>query len=206
VVVPSGVLLAERTLFLPTVGAALSLGAGIAWILDRATAWTTVRRRIASALGAAVLTAGVVRSALRQPVWRNNDLFFDQMLVDAPKSYRSHWIRGLRLFETRDAAGGDKEFATALNLFPNDPALLAQVADRYRASGRCDEAVPLYRQSLVIEPRTSYLRRRMIECLFKADRLDEAREEVARALATHARGARRDSIWVDSLIRLRTKP
>jgi hypothetical protein len=204
--VPSGVLLAERTLFLPSVGAALALGAGISWIWDRAAAWTIVRRKIALGLGAAVLTAGVVHSALRQPVWRNNDSFFDQMLVDAPKSYRSHWIRGLRLFEKRDAAGGDKEFATALDLFPNDPALLAQVADRYRSSGRCDQAVPLYRQSLVIEARKSYLRRRMIECLFKADRLDEAREEVSRALVTHAPGARRDSIWVDSLIRLRSKP
>jgi thioredoxin-like negative regulator of GroEL len=167
--------------------------------------WRTATRRIALVLGAAVLTAGVVRSALRQPVWRNNDSFFDQMLVDAPKSYRSHWIRGLRLLQKRDAAGGDREFATALGLFPDDPALLVQVADRYHASGRCDEAVPLYRRSLVIDAGRYYLRRRVIECLVKADRLDEAREQVSGALATHARGARGDSIWVDSLIRLRTK-
>jgi hypothetical protein len=204
--VPTGVLLAERTLSLPSVGAALALGAGISWIADRAVTWTTATRRIALVLGAAVLIAGVVRSALRQPVWRNNDSFFDQMLVEAPKSYRSHWIRGLRLFEQRDAAGGDKEFVTALDLFPNDPALLAQVADRYRASDRCNEAVPLYRRSLDIEAGQHYLRRRMIECLFKADRPDEAREEVARALAARAPGARGDSVWVDSLTRLRTKP
>ncbi len=204
-VIPTGALLAERTLFLPSVGAVMAAGATISWIADRMETWTTLRRRIALALGVLVLAAGLVRSAVRQTVWRDNRTVFDQMLVEAPRSYRSHWIHGRRLFQQRDQAGGDRELARALDLFPNDPALLAQVADRYRASGRCGEAVLLYRRSLLIDERAHYLRPRIIGCLVQGGRLEEAREEAAKGMLARSPDAQHDSARVDSLIRLQER-
>ncbi len=196
VLVPSGLVLAERTLFLPSVGAALAAGAGIAWLSSQAVTWPATGRWFAVASGAAVLIAGGLRSAVRQPVWRSHESFLTQMLLEAPDSYRSHWVRGIRLLTAHETAAGERELATAVALFPDDPQLLAQVADRYRGSNRCEAAVPFYRHSLAIDRRRSYLRERLIECLVRLDQLDEARAEVGRALATRQPGARRDSVLV----------
>jgi hypothetical protein len=197
VLVPSGLVLAERTLFLPSVGASLAAGAGIAWLSRWTEIWPAIGRWFAIAFGTAVLIAGGIRSAVRQPVWRSHETFLTQMLLEAPESYRSHWVRGIRLLTAHETAAGERELASAVALFPDDPQLLAQVADRYRGSKRCGAAVPLYRHSLVIDRRRSYLRERLIECLIRLGRLDEARAEVSRALATRQPRARRDSVLVE---------
>lgn len=74
---PTGILMAERTLYLPSVGLALALGA---W-LER----VPVRRW--RAVLAVVLLAAALRTALRVPVWRSNYTAVYSILQDSPRSY-----------------------------------------------------------------------------------------------------------------------
>lgn len=159
----SGVLLAERTLFLASVGAALTAGAMIEWAGERLE-WTRSLRRVAAASGVAVLVAGAVRMGIRQQTWKDNRSFYDQMLVEAPRSYRSHWIRAQRAFAARDRVMADHEFSSALSIFSDDPGLLAEAGDFYLATHRCSRAIPLYRRSVELEPRMQYLKSRMQKC------------------------------------------
>jgi hypothetical protein len=76
-VLPVGVLVAERALYLPSVGLALALGA---WLTDLET------RRFAWVLGLLV-AAGSVRTALRVPVWRDSRSLIRSMLEDSPRSF-----------------------------------------------------------------------------------------------------------------------
>jgi tetratricopeptide (TPR) repeat protein len=76
---PHGVLVAERLLYLPSVGLALAAGAAV----DRVT------RRAWAIMLAVLVGAGAVRSAVRVPVWRNNGALALSMIADAPRSYRS---------------------------------------------------------------------------------------------------------------------
>jgi len=76
---PHGVLVAERLLYLPSVGVALALGAALDRLPRRA--W------VLSVL--VLVAAGAVRSALRVSVWRNNGTLAVSMIADAPRSYRS---------------------------------------------------------------------------------------------------------------------
>jgi hypothetical protein len=196
VLVPSGVVLAERTLFLPTVGLALVVGAGAARLSATLRRSPPAPRRLALAGGVALLAAGVLRSAERQSVWRDNGSFTEHLLLDSPRSYRSHWVRANRLFAAHDPSAGERELATAIALFPDDPQLLAQLADRYRGSRRCSAAVPLYRRSLMIDRSRAYLRSRLLECLIRLGRLDEAQLEVRNALRRGEPRARQDSLVV----------
>jgi hypothetical protein len=74
--IPTGILLAERTLFLPSVGAMLGLVGLVAARLPDWESWTVGHFRPAPALLALVLLLGVVRSATRQLVWRDNATLF----------------------------------------------------------------------------------------------------------------------------------
>jgi hypothetical protein len=76
-VVPVGVLLAERALYLPSVGLALAVGA---WLKDLET------RRLALVLGLLVV-AGGAWSAHRVPVWRDTRAMIASELDDSPRSF-----------------------------------------------------------------------------------------------------------------------
>jgi protein O-mannosyl-transferase len=76
-VFPVGVLVAERTLYLPSAGLALAAGA---WLADLAPArWRVV--------AAALVVAGGVRTARRVPVWRDATSVILSELEDSPRSY-----------------------------------------------------------------------------------------------------------------------
>ncbi len=86
-VIPTGVVVAERTLLLPSVGVCL-VGGVVWWYLHERFAQS---RRIHFAVwtGLTVLVAlSVVRSARRQLVWRNSHRLAMVTAIDAPKSLR----------------------------------------------------------------------------------------------------------------------
>jgi len=76
-VVPVGVLLAERALYLPSAGLALAAGT---WLKDLET------HRLALVLSVLVV-AGGIRSALRVPVWRDTQAMIGSELEDSPNSF-----------------------------------------------------------------------------------------------------------------------
>jgi hypothetical protein len=76
-VVPVGVLLAERALYLPSAGLVLAVGA---WLKDLDT------RRLALVLSMLVLAGGVL-TFLRVPVWRDTRSMITSELEDSPRSF-----------------------------------------------------------------------------------------------------------------------
>lgn len=81
----AGVLLAERTLYLPSVGFCLAAG----WVL----AALLRRRRVVGTLaaGGVVLLLGV-RSWLRTPTWATTQTVAERLVTDHPESARAQWI------------------------------------------------------------------------------------------------------------------
>lgn len=83
----SGVLLAERTLYLPSVGLAAASG----WLIVRLArdrprgAWV--------ALALLVLMASV-RTVTRNPTWRDNPTMLTALIRDYPQAGRSQWVLG----------------------------------------------------------------------------------------------------------------
>jgi len=88
----SGILLAERTLYLPSVGFAL----GVGWAFLR---WRAVRPRLAPL----VLLTGVLllgfRSWTRTPTWKNTLEVFSTLADEHPESGRAQWILGDTYFD-----------------------------------------------------------------------------------------------------------
>src|SRR5882672_6048380 len=115
----SGVLLAERTLYLPSVGLALAAGAAVGGL-------PVQRLRVALAL---IVLAGGVRSALRTPVWHDDFSVTQSILKDSPESYRGP-ARAAAIFQShRQPERALAALRTATRIYDGDPTLFIAGAD-----------------------------------------------------------------------------
>lgn len=185
--VATGFILAERTMMLPSVGAMIVVG-GLGWRLWNAIpAEQRAERRLRQLAGGAlavVILLGFTRSALRQMVWRDNDVLFPTTLRDAPNSYRAHQIMGAWLFANNYKGAGEQEMWEAIRLFPYDPIPPFLMAEEYRKKGACDRAVPLYKWSLATtDTAAGFVLGPYARCLLQLARLDEAHAAALRGVA-----------------------
>jgi len=125
VVVPTGVLLAERVLYLPSVAVAIAAGALWESLPPGRVLWPAT---------AAALTLIGARAVIRADVWRDEERFFAALERDAPGSYRTWWARGARAFAAGDGRTGEQGYRRALALNP-DPAIMQELGDRFFAIG-----------------------------------------------------------------------
>jgi len=201
-VLPAGIVLAERTLFLPSVGAML-IAATIAVIV--AERWNAAARSdvtlAARVAFAAILAAGVWRSASRSTVWRNNDRLFRQAVVDSPDAYRAHYMLGAWHFENKRKREGEVEYRRALKLFPYDPFLSYNMAEEYHRIGLCAPALPLYRWTFGLDANFPLGRGNFAWCLVNEGYYDEARSRAFETIRVGGdlRGMRRVIFITDSV-------
>jgi hypothetical protein len=200
-IVPAGFIVAERTLFLPSVGVVLVAGALIAAVLR--TGQTNERRLVAFA--AVLLVAlGLARSIDRQRVWKNNAIFFDTLVKDAPFGYRSHFLRA-REIGMHDRYGEmEQEYKRAIALFPYDISMTLAIASDYYRAGFCGPAVTLVRWSYAQQPLANNGRVQYVECLGRLGRWGEARTAAIEALhvvpGNQVKGLRRAIATADSAL------
>jgi len=112
---PSGVVLAERHLYLAVLLPAVAVGYGAHW-LGRHRG-----RRGAAVLLALVCLGLAARSLARLPVWRDNKSLLLALLVDHPESFRAHWWASEVFATMGDTAAARRELALADSLFPGYP-------------------------------------------------------------------------------------
>jgi protein O-mannosyl-transferase len=184
VLVPSGILLAERTLFAPSAGVVLAVAGLLAWATRREDVRALPPRtlRLMAAMLVLVVVAGTVRSATRQVVWKNNDVLFHQMVEDAPLSARAHYALGGHMFEKGQLKDGEQEWRLAIALDSTAWRIQIDLADRYRGAGLCGPAEPLYRDALVEEPKAERARLGLVVCLRDRGARDEAVGQALQAL------------------------
>jgi len=123
VLFPSGVVLAERTLYLPSVGAALLAG----WLVARVAA---VRPRPALATVAAVGVVLAARTWTRTPLWHDNKRLIVESLADEPNSYHLHVLAA-----TVISLSG--HWAEAAPQYREARAIYARDATSYRGGAEC---------------------------------------------------------------------
>jgi hypothetical protein len=142
--------LAERTLYLPSVGAMLAIGAAATGIASR-VARRPVRHGLV-AMCALLLVVGAARSASRTTDWYDTERIFRATVADFPDSYRGHLMLGGYAFEHQRLQEGERELQRAFSLFPHDVSSAFWLAEQYRKVGLCPQAMRYYRAIQVINP------------------------------------------------------
>jgi hypothetical protein len=182
---PAGIVLAERTLLLPSVGAMLIVGAAAVYAVDAVRSRSLNHRRafiVGVAVCGAAIVAGLSRSVLRTRVWRDNETLFHQAVVDSPRGYRAHYMLGAWDFENKRLRHGEAEYRKALNLFPYDAFLSFNMAEQYRVQGLCSAALPLYRWTFGLDHDFPLGHTPYSWCLLHEGHYDEARSRALDAL------------------------
>ena len=126
---PTGVVLAERNLYVAVVLPAVIIGMVIAQT-DRLAG-----RHVALALTALVVGALAVRSAVRLPDWRSNRTHLLGLLRDHPESARGQVWAAAVLGAIGDTAGARVSYDRAIELFDRDPHVLGAAARFYLDRG-----------------------------------------------------------------------
>ena len=158
--VPAGVILAERTLYLPSMGLAV-LAAGL---VQRGLG----ERRTATLVVAAVVVGlCAVRSALRVPVWRSSDTVMASLATDHPRSHLVLRASAAEAMRQGRSAEARARFEEALALVPNHFSLLSEAAqfealvgEGRRAEAFAARAIEVYPQSphgYVVQARVSQM-------------------------------------------------
>ena len=124
---PVGVVVAERTLYLPSVGLALAFGA---WLRNSGRAARAYWGILALLVG-----FGAIRSAVRVPVWRSDLTVTLSILDDSPRSYIGPARTGALLLASREPQKALAAFQQALAVFEGFSTLVA-AADAAFASGQ----------------------------------------------------------------------
>ena len=180
----SGVIVAERTLFLPSVGALLAVGAAATWAVRRARESGFVRPQLAVAPVAILLVLGVLKSASRQRVWRSSDDFLRTIVEDAPRGYRAHYMHGMWHFEKGRREEGERHVRMAIALFPYDAGPYTDLAEQYREAGLCAPARDLYRRAIALGAPRDRARLGLVACLLRDAYFTEASAEARIGVAS----------------------
>jgi hypothetical protein len=220
VLVPTGIVLAERTLLLASVGAVILAGVALAWLAERGAEASTAYRLFPAVVLTLMVGLGIGKTVTRYPVWRNQFTLFQQTTIDAALSYEAHFGYADLLAQRGRVQEAETEYLIAIQLFPEmeDGTMLARRTARvlqnlgnlYLATGLCEPAIETYDAALAKSASIEYndIRRSLIACLLYEGNYHRAAAEARIGIAGGWDDAnfRRFLVTADSALRVGAPP
>lgn len=177
----SGVLLAERALYTPSVGLVLGIGL-IGEALRRHVPGSAAARVAGMLLLAVVLVAGTVRSMRRTPVWASSESVFRSLITEQPLSFKAHLAWGGYLAERGELDAAIREWRMAARIEPGYHLAYQMMGEYLMKAGRCDAAIAPLREAVRFGGEAPRPRAMLVLCLVETGQLDAAREAVRAAI------------------------
>ncbi len=144
----TGVLLAERTLYLPSVGLSLV----VSGMAAGARSLPPLSRRLALAAAVAVVLAFLVRTVVRNPSWMSTFVVQQTLNQDHPESWRAFRARAQGLERVGETGSAAEAWDMAAALAPLDYTLLVQAGDFHGRLGDWERGEAYLRQAVAVGP------------------------------------------------------
>jgi hypothetical protein len=180
---PTGIVLAERTLFLASAGFALIVAAGFER-LQRSR-----RPGLAPGVAAAMIVACAVRTAIQEPVWRTNRDLVLWGLEAHPESYRQHQAAARALVRAGALAEALRQYDLAVELYPLDHYTFAEAASAALDAGRPRLALDYLRRAERLDSSLALTETLLAHALLTVDSAGAAVQHARRAVALAPRQA-----------------
>jgi Flp pilus assembly protein TadD len=132
----SGILLAERTFYLPSVGFVACIG----WFVS---SLHSNRPRLTAILVTSVIVLMGARTVTRNAVWKDNLTVFNSLLADHPESGRAQWAWGDVLFNRGQVSEAMRAWRLAIGIAGAHYSLTTKIGRTLVDAGRPESARPI---------------------------------------------------------------
>lgn len=146
---PIGTLMAERLLYLPSVGPCLLAGMGVGALAENGS---RVRRTLIAAATSIAVLALALAYDQRARVWSDDDHYHSVAAALSPRSAKAHYNLALSFARRERYAEAEQSFGRALAIVPDFGAAAYYRAEALRRLGRTEEAVDGYARYLETAP------------------------------------------------------
>jgi tetratricopeptide (TPR) repeat protein len=177
--VRSGVVVADRTLYSPSVAIAIAAGVGIM------AAWAARKWVVVGAAGA-VAAVGLWFTAGSLGAWKDSPAAFEAIRERSPSSYLGHFTTAEVRDRAGDPLGAKREYAIAAELTPRNGAVLYMAAANAIRLGDTPRALGLLTRALALRPDGARTRTALVGL------------ELQRGDTASARTQLRDGLAIDS--------
>ncbi len=195
---PTGIVLAERTLYFPSVGLALLAAA----LFDGAVSRGWGGRTAMLAAPGLLLALFAARTLTRIPDWRSTRALVVSALLAHPESYKVHQSAARVLVRLGRREAAQREYRLALELFDGDPYLSAEAAVNALELGDLAQARRLARRSEALDTRHAVSQQVLARLLLMQDSAAAALGHARRAVALAPRGAEAARMLIASWLAL----
>lgn len=145
-----GIILAERWLYLPSVGACALAGWGFSVLTTRARGWVRPAWIGLAALAIALMTA---RTFLWNGTWKTDESVARTIVATSPDSWLGRNNLGNVLLNQQKVVESEAQFREAIRLKPDYALAHSNLGTALRMQGHWEEAEAEYREALRIDPR-----------------------------------------------------
>lgn len=176
---PIGTIMAERLVYLPSVGFCVALGALVYSAVSERPAW----RSAAIAAGVSIVIALIVLTMNHQRVWMSNMRLWRATFQAAPRNWKAAYNLGLALRGADRTDAGLHAYQHALAIYPDDHNIYANLGIVYFEHGYQDRAIRTYQRGLRLAPDFELLFSNMGRSLHALGRERQARQLYRRAVS-----------------------
>ena len=170
ILVPTGQLLAERTLFFSSVGVAMVAG----WALARISRLDLRTQRLAASAAILVSAAGVLATMQRVPVWSSEERLFQSGIDFDSAAFYPYWQLARSVGRHGDNARGVALLGDAYRRYPAGESLALEYAQHLRTSNRGEDALVVLRATELAHPASQPARLAYLDALLDLRGADSA--------------------------------
>jgi protein O-mannosyl-transferase len=145
---PTGVLLAERTLYLPSVGLSILVAGAAEWVIEKHPG----RLRLAGVAGVIALALLTTRTVTRNPTWMSTFIMLDTLSREHPESFLSLRARAGGLASVGEYAEAERYYELSLEMAPGAYSTLVEVGRFYGDRQKWTEAERILVRAIEVFP------------------------------------------------------
>lgn len=185
----------EHRVYLPSVGAAVALGATLLHVVEYAHFRAPIAVQAAVAVSMTGLPLGAATYA-RNSVWHDEVTLWSDVVTKSPNKARGHEALGLAYLSRGEIERAIDEFEVALGtndreairrelttrIGPARARDVARIAALYESSGQLDDAIRAYREATCLDPSSAAAHVNLGTAYHARNRLEEAMAEYREAI------------------------
>ena len=187
ILVPTGQLLAERTLFFSSVGVVMLA----AWVLALAERASVAESGVATGLAATLVVLGAFGTITRVPVWSSEERLFRSGIEFDPAAFYPYRMLARSAGRRGNNVRGLALLGEAYRRYPAGETLALEYAQHLRTSSRGEDALDVLRAAARAHPTTQSVRLAYLDALLEQRGPDSVIADISSHPAPDPAGALR---------------